>query len=83
MLTEAVASIEVTVASWLALDRCSGFQQLRQDGGVGGDVGGGDGSIGVCFDWMQVEERRQVETVEPVEPVHVAAPALTAVSGSM
>ena len=30
-----------------------------------------------------VEERRQVETVEPVEPVHVAAPALTAVSGSM
>ena len=30
-----------------------------------------------------VEERRQVETVEPVEPVHVAVPALTAVSGSM
>ena len=77
------ASVDVTVASWLALDRCSCLQQLRQDGGGGGDVGGGDGGIVVCFDWMQVEERRQVETVEPVEPVHVAAPALTAVSGSM
>ena len=30
MLTEAVASIEVTVASWRALDRCSGLHRLRQ-----------------------------------------------------
>ena len=30
MLKEAVASIEVTVASWLALDRYSGLHRLRQ-----------------------------------------------------
>ena len=53
MLTGAVASIDVTVASRLVLDRCSGCIASTCGGG-----GGGGGAAGAdAGEWMRMEDR--------------------------
>ena len=63
------ASVDVTVASWLALDRCSGLHRLRQVEAVEAvceDSVGTDGG-----EWMRVQAEEVAVLTEAVASIEV------------